>query len=468
MMKITLCQPALAINVAAVAVALALTACGGGGSSSNSPSGYPQLPASCEATGQRAWLRDYMNYQYFWYDRQGAANDAATSMAGYFDSLLFKPTDRYSFTESTAQFIQFFTEGRRTGYGYSLAFADATQTVLMVRTVEPLSPVGTAGLLRGETIVSIDGFTPLQIVSGSLSFVSTVGVARNFVVRNTLGVQRSFTVASADYVLSPVLASKVLTAPNNNKVGYLAYQEFISSSNTALGTAIDSFRTAGVTDVVLDLRYNGGGATSVARNLASMLGGSALAGKVFAEYRYSNKNAANNFSQTFLSSTVSLPAAPLENLSRVFIITAAGTASASELVLNSLKPFKNVVTIGSTSFGKPYAFVPREACGTTYSAVNIEIVNASGVTVPTTGVPATCSVSDDLTRQLGDPAELRTAAALSYISTGVCPPVAIVLPDKAATSKVDIAQAATKYIANAQPLGEDGKPLPAPRGVLVD
>ena len=460
---------------------LGLAACGGGGGGGGGDggtangvvaSGYPQAPASCEVAGQRAWLRDYMNDQYFWFNQQGAPNEAASSMSEYLTSLTYKPTDRYSYAQSTTQFTQFFTEGRRTGYGYSLVFADAAQTVLKLRLVEPLSPVAAAGLQRGDTVVAIDGFSPAQITSGSLAAVSTVGVARSFVVSKPNGATLSFSVNSADFALSPVLASNVMTAPNNAKVGYLAYQEFIGSSNAALGNAINNFRAAGVSEVVLDLRYNGGGSTSVARNLASMLGGPELDGRLFAQYRYNSKNTGNNFNQLFTASTSVLPAAPLSGLSRVFVITSPNTASASELVFNSLKPFKGIVTVGGTSFGKPYAFQPREACGTTYNAVNLEIVNANGAAVSTSGVPATCSVSDDLTRQLGDPAELRTAAALGYISTGVCPPVAIASQDIVAKSLSDSAQTATKSIAKAPyenaALGENGKPLPAPRGARVD
>ncbi len=447
-----------------------LSACGGGGggNSGSNASGYPQAPASCEVSGQRAWLRDYMNDQYFWYDKQGAPNEAATSMAEYLNSLLFKPVDRYSGALSTAQFTQVIVEGRRTGYGYTQIWTDDVKTTLKVVTVEPRSPVGLAGLQRGDSIISVNGLTPLQIANGALQSVSTAGVARDFVVKKLNGTQISFTVNSADYPLTPVLESKVLTAPNGAKVGYVLYQEFVTSSNAALGGVIDNFRSAGVGEVVLDLRYNPGGDVNVARNLASMLGGSSLNGKVFANFKFNNKKSANNFAQTFTSSTATLPTAPLDNLSRIVIITAGGTASASELVLNSLKPFKEVVTIGSTSYGKPYAFQPREACGITYATVNAELSNANGIAVPTTGVPATCAVSDDLTHLLGDPAELRTAAALNYISTGVCPAVSAVTQGNSANTSVDSAQAATKNIASEQLLGEDARLLPAPRALLWD
>ncbi len=205
-----------------------LASCGGGGGSEGSAaigaSGYPNAPTSCSVASQRAWLRDYMNDQYFWYDKQGAPRETATSMAEYLDSLLNKPIDRYSFAQTTASADQFFVEGKRTGYGYALAFADAAQTLLKVRLVEPLSPVGLAGLQRGDTIVSIDGKNASDIVAGALAIVDTEGVDRSFVVANAAGVQRSFVVRSGNFPLSPVLTSRVLTAPNGAKTGYLMYQ----------------------------------------------------------------------------------------------------------------------------------------------------------------------------------------------------------------------------------------------------
>ncbi len=438
----------LRTKLLSILAAAVLLACGGGGGGDASTlaasSGYPGAPpASCSLGEQKAWLRDYMNDQYLWYDKQGVANEAATDTAKYLDSLLYKPKDRYSYTQATAQFTQFFAEGTRTGYGYSLGYTDTTQTVLKVRLVEPLSPVGKAGLLRGDTIVSIDGFNTAQIAAGQLAAVSTAGVTRSFVVKNDAQVQRTLTVASEVFALSPVIKSNILTAANGSKLGYLMYQEFISTGASAMGAAFDTFRQAGVTDLILDLRYNGGGSTLQARNLASMAGGSALNGKVFADYRYSAKQSAQNFSQAF--SSTGLPAAPVDTIDRIVVIMSGSTASASELVINALKPFKQVVTIGSTSFGKPYAFVPREACGTTYSAANIEIANAAGFSDYSAGFTPTCAVADDLTRQFGDPAEQRIAAALGYLNTGVCPPVSQAIRPQ---SQLNTAQTATKNIAN--------------------
>ncbi len=447
---------------------LLLAACGGGGTtatpatSSTAPtalaSGYPNSPVTCSTSDQRDWLRDYMNDRYFWYDRQGVPNAAAASMNDYLSSLLFKPVDRYSFAESTAAANQFFEQGTRTGYGYALAWSDSAQTVLKVRLIEPLGPLGLGKLLkRGDTIISIDGFSPAQIVAGQAGPVTAEGVQRAFLVKDDAGTQRSFSVASVKFALSPVINSQVLTAPNGDRVGYLMYQEFISTGAPALGTAFDSFRNAGVKHLILDFRYNSGGSTAQARNLASLVGGADVVGKVFAQFRFSAKYSADNFSQTFRFAD--LPALPLEGIDKVMVITSASTASASELVINSLRPFKNVVTIGSTTFGKPFAFLPIEACGTTYNAVNLEVANAVGFADYSAGFAPACAVSDDLTRQLGDPLELRTAAALGYVATGQCP---------APSGQVRPAAGSSKAAIDAMKQGEQGWGETSPRRARVD
>ena len=408
-----------------------LAACGGGGGGAAPPppvvastSGYPNDAASCSVAGQKSWLDDYMGDKYFWSAQRRVPNAAAVSIDAYFESQLFVPTDRYSATQELGAFTQFFVAGTRTGYGYSLAFADATQTKLMVRIVEPKGPAAGAGLQRGDTVVTINGLTAASIANGSLTAVTTAGITRTFSVENSMGVQRTLTMVSRNFPLSPVLTDTVLLAANGAKVGYLVYQDFTNLSLPPLGQAFDRFRTAGVTELVVDLRYNGGGSVQVARALASMIGGSRLNGKVFTKIRFNAQNQADDFDYPFTST--GLPAAPLEGLQRVVFITSPNTASASELVVNSLYPFfiNKVVTIGTKTFGKPYGFQPRESCNTVFNAVNFETFNADNAGRFDAGLPATCTVADDLTKPLGDPTERRLAVALGYIQNDKCPATA--------------------------------------------
>ena len=143
-----------------------------------------------------------------------------------------------------------------------------------------------------------------------------------------------------------------------------------------------------------------------------------VAGKVFATLNYNAAHQAAN--RSFVMSGASGPA-----FARVVILTGLRTCSASELLVNGLRPHaQQVVTIGGTSCGKPYGFSPVEACGNVFSAVNFKAVNAAGQADYETGITPTCAVADDFSGRCGDPAETLTAAALSYLQTGSCPATA--------------------------------------------
>ena len=405
-----------------------IAGCGSGDGAAAEDVPASTTEAACTVDAQRSWLRDYMNDRYFWYADLGVPDESAPDIDAYFKSLLYRPIDRYSFSQPTSDFLQLFSEGTRTGYGYSVVFADASQTALRIRFAEPLSPVGLAGLKRGDTVLSIDGYGPAQIVAGTPGNVRTEGIPRNFRVVDSSGVERSFTVNSATYRITTVPDSGVLkfSAPSGPvKAGYLLYQSFIATSTGALGTAFSEFAAQGINELIVDLRYNGGGRVTMARNLASMIGGSGLDGKTFAEFRFNAKHPENNLSVAFTSRAALLPAAPLTGLNRVIVITSPSTASASELVINALKPFTNVVLIGGTTYGKPYAFQPRAFCGTTYNAVNFEFVNALGEGGFINGIAPTCTAADDLDHELGDINEASLATAVHYIKTGACPVEAI-------------------------------------------
>lgn len=416
-------------STAALALALAvlLGACGGGEAPPPASAGRAPLaaPVTCAPADQRDWLHTYMRDQYYWPDHLATPNAKAGGMDGFFRSMLYQPVDRFSYTQTATEFNQFYSEGTRTGYGYTLVWADAEQTAFRVRSTEPLSPVGLAGLSRGDLVLQIDGYTPYEILAGALPRVTTEGVPRSFVVVDAAtGRLRRFSVNSANFALTPVPVASVIelaTAQGRKKVAYMAYHEFIIASETGLDRGFSHFIRSGATELVLDLRYNGGGSVIFARALASMIGGRRLDGKTFVDLRFNANHASWNVDIPFTTNVGILPGPVLEGLQRVVVITSAATASASELVINALQPFMPVVLVGETSYGKPYGFAPKEACGTVYSAVAFESFNAVGAGGFTAGFAPTCEAEDDLAHALGDPAEKRLATALYYLVNGVCP-----------------------------------------------
>jgi C-terminal processing protease CtpA/Prc len=369
---------------------------------------------------QKQSLLAAMNQQYYWYRQMPAGDASVGTMDAYFQSLLYRPTDRYSFSQATAAFDQLFVDGRKVGYGYSLNW-DPNRQLLQVRMVEPLSPVAKAGLQRGDTILRIDGKSPAQVMAGELATVSTPGVLRTFEIQDVQGTPRVLQVASADFALSPVAYSNIYAVTRSDgsraTVGYLVYHQFVTYGATELNNALDTFRSSGVNELVLDLRYNGGGSVSVSRDLASYIGGTLTSGKVYTQLRFNDRNPGSNSTYSFL---VRLPSQGLADLKRVVVIASGDTASASELLVNGLRPFMPVTLVGETTYGKPYGFVPRSYCGITYNAVNFETVNSLGVGGYTSGFSPDCNVADDLNHPFGDPTERRLRVALNYIATGTC------------------------------------------------
>ena len=273
------------------------------------------------------------------------------------------------------------------------------------------------GLVRGDQIVSLNGRSAADLIAANdFSVLTPAKEGDTLAVQLTNGiVTRTVTLTAATYTLTPVPVSRLFTLANGSKAGYLVLKDFITQAEAPLAAAFDAFRAAGATEVILDLRYNGGGRVSTSTILASLVAGSVHDGKVFTRLNFSAKKAASKTSYTL--------AATATGFARVVVLTGERTCSASELVVNGLKPYVQVVTVGAQSCGKPFGFNPASSCSSTFSAVNFESLNALGEGRYYDGIAATCAVADDFSGALGDPAEKLTAAAANYLQSGACPPV---------------------------------------------
>jgi len=397
------------------AAVLLLSACGGGDGEHE----------SCPVIDQQHWLRAYMRDWYFWYALSPNPSPIGyDTVDDYYEALLYTggsadfPADRWSYSQSTVSFNRFYGDGSSLGWGVAVAGAEVSgqpDQPLYVRYVEPLSPAAAAGVVRGDQVVSVNGRSAAQMIADddySALVAGSEGDTVTLTLRNGAA-ERTLTLRAEVFGLTPVSNAAVVTSPNGRTMGYVMVKDMIEQTFTPLDEAFTQFQAAGVQDLVLDLRYNGGGLVSVATRLASYAAGDAD-GEVVASLLFNDKHQASNQSFRFARLAASL------GVDRVYVLAGARTCSASELLINGLRPFVEVVTIGDTTCGKPVGFVPEGQCGTTYSAVNFESVNARNEGRYFDGFDASCPVPENFTQALGKPGEALLAEARRHADTGTC------------------------------------------------
>lgn len=399
----------------AVVLLAGLAGCGGGGGSD-----VPQGSAQCDLDSQKTWLRGYMRDWYYW---SGSAPDPAPTgyptLAAYFGALKFTGYPRYgtepwSYFQDTASYNQFFAEGRTLGYGLFVNGSER-QLPLKVRLTEPRSPAAAAGLLRGDTIVSINGVPAAELINGDFAVLDPARAGdRITVVVDTAGGRRTVVLTAAEFELTPVPTARVLEVGDGRRAGYLVVKDFITQAESPVAAALADFRAAGASELIIDLRYNGGGRISTATQLASQVIGAQQSGQLFTTLKYNAAHQGSNRNFTFAQ-------APGPAFPRVVVLTGSRTCSAAELLVNGLAPYAEVVTVGGTSCGKPFGFNPLASCENTFSVVNFRAVNARGLADYDAGLAPDCPLADDFERALGDPAETLTAAALGVLRSGSCP-----------------------------------------------
>jgi C-terminal processing protease CtpA/Prc len=215
--------------------------------------------------------------------------------------------------------------------------------------------------------------------------------------------------------IDPVPQYRVIDRPDGTSVGYLELATFISTADAAFFEAFTAFQQAGVTDLILDLRYNGGGLVITTELLGDFLGGGVLPGTVFSRTLFNDDNAFANRVERFEELAHSV------NLSRLVVIATGRTASASELVTNSMLPHADVSIVGAATHGKPVGQLGMEFCEKILRPTSFETVNSNNEGRYYDGLPADCDAADDLSIPIGDDTDPNVVAALSLLDTGACP-----------------------------------------------
>ena len=420
------------------------------------PDGKPFADKTGRTLDENNWLRSWTNHTYLWYDEVPDLDPALYATADYFDLLKTyavtpsgRDKDQFHFTYTTEEWNALSGAGSSVGYGAQWAFfALSPPRDLRVAYVEPGSPAATtgAGLPRGARVLGVNGVDfvndPTQegvdVINAAL-FGAAPGTSTRFTVVDAgSNTPRDITLTAAPVISTPV--QNVKTLPNAGRtVGYLQFNDHIGTAELQLKAAMEWLRAQRATELVVDLRYNGGGYLDLASQLGFMVAGETQTrGKTFETVRFNNKHTerdpvtGNTLAPTpFWATTLGFlspidPPLPLPSLDlrRVYVLTGPDTCSASEAFINGLRGIDiDVVQIGDTTCGKPYGFYPEDNCGTTYFSVQFQGVNAKGFGDYPDGIVPTCFVPDDFGHALGDPAEARLAAALSHQVTGVCPAV---------------------------------------------
>lgn len=434
-----------------VAGCLLLSACGGGGGSSSSGSTAPApspsptatatTSAACALRSRQDWAFSQLNEWYVFpslFDT--SVNPAAfTTVDDYIDALVAparaQNRDRYfTYLTSITEENAYYASGSTAGFGFRLGYNSGARRVFVIEAFEGAPALANA-IDRGDEIIAIGtsgtALTPVSTLmagGGAGAVINALGpddlgVTRILRVRSLAGVERDVSLSKADYNLDPVsdrYGAKVIAA-NGTEVGYLNLRSFIDSADPDLRAAFTTFKARGITQLIVDLRYNGGGLIDIAALFGDLMA-AGLGGQVQGYVTFRDSKASSNETIRFTEQPQSIR--PL----KVAFIGTGGTASASEMVINSQVPYlgTNMALVGTNTYGKPVGQIAldRPECDDRLRALALKLENAdhqgeyySGLA---TTVPVTCRATDDIGHALGDPAEGMMAVALNFLAGRSC------------------------------------------------
>jgi C-terminal processing protease CtpA/Prc len=406
------------------------------------------------------WIRSWSHETYLWYNELPNIDPASIQdPIKYFEQMKTSAItssgsakDRFHFAVDTAESELLSETGISVGYGASAKQDRETGRVYVTYT-EPDSPARNANISRGTEILAAGG-----VFIGSVITDKQLDIFNSALLPETAGESHNFTIRRPDSILTenvkltstmtteiPVHRTQAYEASGKN-IGYLVLNSFsIEAAEIQLINAINQLKSAQISELILDLRYNGGGYLGISGVLGTMIAGDKAYGQVFENIIFNDKHSQYDpiygqliepymFPETTLgySTKAGIPL-PNLNLSRVFIISTSDTASASEALINSLRGIDiEVILIGEKTHGKPYGFYGQDNCGTTYYTIQFKGTNAKGYGGYAEGfIPSAvdngtdrvkgCLVSDDLSSALGNTNEKMLGTALHYILNDRCP-----------------------------------------------
>jgi len=368
-------------------------------------------------------LWDYLNDWYLWNEDLESSIDlfAYESPQALMEEVKQNtPLDRWSNITDSKKQDDFFSRGEILSFGFE-ALLDESKSELIIAQVYDDSDAFTIGLQRGDRLLSInnkliiDAVNDGSLESGEIWGQDATGTAAELKWKTPTNEVLTGHVKKRSVKINTVLHSSVISIGHSN-VGYFVFSNFLGPSAQELEQVFEYFTQQNVDQLIIDLRYNGGGSSNIANQLASQIAGENVRDKVFAKYFHNANHSDKNVSEDFNL----YGANPALNLGKVTFLTTDNTASASELLINALKPHIGVQLVGTDTHGKPSGFKAAQLCDQTVFAVNVTIRNADDEGDYYDGLPVDCSAADTLAADWGDVRDPLLAEALFLLENGVC------------------------------------------------
>lgn len=438
------------IALSLACLGMAVSCGGGGGTPTPSPVATTPTPtptpttATCSLENRQQFAFDVIDEWYLFPSLVDTSvnPDNYSTVQDYIDALVAparaENKDRFfSYITSIAAENAFFNSGASAGFGFRLSYDLASRRVFIAETFDNTPALG-ANIERGTELLGIGTTSSnIQTVNSLLANggpqavidalgPSDPGVTRVLRIIDASGVEREVSVTKADYELDPVprYGAQIIN-DGGKQVGYIRLTNFIDPAIDDLRQAFADFRANGVTELVIDLRYNGGGGINVNEFFGDLMARN-LDGQVFETIAY--RDSKSQFNETYRFDAQPESIAP----TRIAFITTSGTASASEALINGMQPYlgDDLAIVGENTFGKPVgqsAFDLPE-CDDRLRILTIKLENANGNGEYFNGlaatVPNTCRATDDLSADFGDPNENMLATALDFLAGRSCTPFA--------------------------------------------
>ncbi len=401
----------------------------------------------CSSDGRKAFVASIMSDFYLWYDQVPPVDyNAVDSPEDLLSDMMYQKLDHWSTMQKEAERTAFFDEGRFQGFGYTLGYDQ--NGGLRISWVHEGSAAGRAGLDRGALILAVNGHRVQDLSAAELNAELSQTVVTHQ-IQELDGTVHDVELTQGDVEITSVKDVTVLDSPNG-PVGYLMFTTFVKPGENELRAAFTQFQAAGVKELVIDLRYNGGGLLTTAEVLGSLIEAGS-AGKPLIVETYNDRHSDLNRERLLTDLPEGVSA------SHVVFLTTGRTASASEQVINGLIPYTQVDIVGQRTLGKPVGADSWEQCGYAIAPITFHSVNADGNGDYFNGIEPKCPVDDDLLHRLGDPEEAQLKAALRVLDGKSCD-----APDDPSATVGDLANGASPLSLRLPPrlLGNPSTGLP--------